>query len=68
MCIRDRAKGVKRIGPFAVPKAMSSGPSAVLSTWFKIRGINYSITSACATSALTRPPWYTGTLMAPVTV
>ncbi|HTX49584.1 MAG TPA: beta-ketoacyl-ACP synthase I [Caulobacteraceae bacterium] len=46
-----RSKGVKRIGPFAVPKAMSSGPSAVLSTWFKIRGINYSITSACATSA-----------------
>ncbi len=45
-----RAKGVKRIGPFAVPKAMSSGPSATLSTWFKIRGINYSISSACATS------------------
>ena len=45
-----RAKGVKRIGPFAVPKAMSSGPSATLSTWFKIRGINYSIASACATS------------------
>ena len=44
------SKGVKRIGPFAVPKAMSSGPSAALSTWFKIRGINYSITSACATS------------------
>jgi 3-oxoacyl-[acyl-carrier-protein] synthase I len=43
-------KGVKRIGPFAVPKAMSSGPSAALSTWFKIRGINYSISSACATS------------------
>jgi 3-oxoacyl-[acyl-carrier-protein] synthase-1 len=43
-------KGVKRIGPFAVPKAMSSGPSATLSTWFKIRGINYSISSACATS------------------
>ena len=41
----------KRIGPFAVPKAMSSGPSAVLSTWFEIRGINYSISSACATSA-----------------
>jgi 3-oxoacyl-[acyl-carrier-protein] synthase-1 len=41
----------KRIGPFAVPKAMSSGPSAVLSTWFKIRGVNYSISSACATSA-----------------
>jgi 3-oxoacyl-[acyl-carrier-protein] synthase-1 len=45
-----RAKGVKRIGPFAVPKAMSSGPSATLSTWFKIKGINFSITSACATS------------------
>jgi 3-oxoacyl-[acyl-carrier-protein] synthase-1 len=45
-----RAKGVKRIGPFAVPKAMSSGPSATLSTWFKIKGINYSISSACATS------------------
>ena len=44
-------KGPKRIGPFAVPKAMSSGPSAVLSTWFKIRGVNYSISSACATSA-----------------
>jgi 3-oxoacyl-[acyl-carrier-protein] synthase-1 len=46
-----KEKGPKRIGPFAVPKAMSSGPSAVLSTWFKIRGINYSISSACATSA-----------------
>src|SRR3954463_14183381 len=46
-----REKGPKRVGPFAVPKAMSSGPSAVLSTWFKIRGINYSISSACATSA-----------------
>jgi len=45
-----RDKGPKRIGPFAVPKAMSSGASAVLSTWFKIRGINYSISSACATS------------------
>ncbi len=45
-----RTRGVKRIGPFAVPKAMSSGPSATLSTWFKIRGINYSISSACATS------------------
>jgi 3-oxoacyl-[acyl-carrier-protein] synthase-1 len=41
----------KRIGPFAVPKAMASGPSAVLSTWFKMRGVNYSISSACATSA-----------------
>ncbi|WP_374469426.1 beta-ketoacyl-ACP synthase I [Phenylobacterium sp.] len=46
-----RTKGPKRIGPFAVPKAMSSGPSATLATWFKIRGINYSISSACATSA-----------------
>ena len=45
-----REKGPKRIGPFAVPKAMSSGPSAVLSTWFKIKGVNYSISSACATS------------------
>lgn len=41
----------KRVGPFAVPKAMASGPSAVLSTWFQTRGINYSISSACATSA-----------------
>lgn len=46
-----RAKGVRRIGPFAVPKAMSSGPSATLATWFKVKGINFSITSACATSA-----------------
>ena len=45
-----KEKGPKRIGPFAVPKAMSSGPSAVLATWFKIRGVNYSISSACATS------------------
>ncbi|HEY2483044.1 MAG TPA: beta-ketoacyl synthase N-terminal-like domain-containing protein, partial [Caulobacteraceae bacterium] len=45
-----RSKGVKRIGPFAVPKAMCSGPSATLSTWFKVRGINLSISSACATS------------------
>jgi 3-oxoacyl-[acyl-carrier-protein] synthase-1 len=45
-----RAKGPKRVGPFAVPKAMSSGPSATLATWFKIRGHNYSISSACATS------------------
>ena len=43
-------KGPKRIGPFAVPKAMCSGPSAALATWFKIRGVNYSISSACATS------------------
>ena len=44
-------KGPKRVGPFAVPKAMSSGPSAVLATWFEIKGVNYSISSACATSA-----------------
>ena len=40
----------KRIGPFAVPKAMSSTVSATLATHFKIRGVNYSITSACTTS------------------
>jgi 3-oxoacyl-[acyl-carrier-protein] synthase-1 len=45
-----RTKGPKRVGPFAVPKAMSSGPSATLATWFKIRGLNFSISSACATS------------------
>ena len=45
-----KEKGPKRVGPFAVPKAMCSGPSAALATWFKIRGINYSISSACATS------------------
>jgi len=44
-------KSPRRIGPFAVPKAMSSTCSAVLSTWFKIKGVNYSISSACATSA-----------------
>jgi 3-oxoacyl-[acyl-carrier-protein] synthase-1 len=46
-----KEKGPKRVGPFAVPKAMCSGPSATLATWFKIRGVNYSISSACATSA-----------------
>ncbi|MFC3080517.1 beta-ketoacyl-ACP synthase I [Phenylobacterium terrae] len=46
-----KERGPKRIGPFAVPKAMSSGPSATLATWFKIRGLNFSISSACATSA-----------------
>jgi 3-oxoacyl-[acyl-carrier-protein] synthase-1 len=45
-----RAKGPKRVGPFAVPKAMCSGPSAVIATWFKIKGLNFSISSACATS------------------
>ncbi len=45
-----RTKGPKRIGPFAVPKAMSSTSSATLATWFKIRGVNYSISAACATT------------------
>ncbi len=45
-----RTKGPKKVGPFAVPKAMSSTGSATLATWFKIKGINYSIASACATS------------------
>ncbi len=45
-----REKGPKRIGPFAVPKAMSSTNSATLATPFKIKGVNYSISSACATS------------------
>lgn len=44
-------KSPRRIGPFVVPKAMSSTCSAVLSTWYKIKGVNYSISSACATSA-----------------
>lgn len=43
-------RGPKRIGPTAVPKAMSSTASAVLATQFKIKGVNYSISSACATS------------------
>ena len=45
-----RTKSPKRVGPFAVPKAMSSTASATLATWFKIKGVNYSISSACATS------------------
>src|ERR1700740_2277247 len=45
-----RSKGPKRVGPFAVPKAMCSTASATLATWFKIKGVNYSISSACATS------------------
>lgn len=40
----------KKVGPFAVPKGMSSTASATLATWFKIKGVNYSISSACATS------------------
>src|ERR1700749_12012 len=45
-----RRTGPKRIGPFAVPKGLSSTASATLATWFKIKGVNYSISSACATS------------------
>jgi len=45
-----RSKGPKRVGPFAVPKSMCSTASATLATWFKIKGVNYSISSACATS------------------
>ncbi|MGE0698181.1 MAG: beta-ketoacyl-ACP synthase I [Hyphomicrobiaceae bacterium] len=44
-------KSPKRIGPFEVPKAMCSGPSGVLATAFQVKGTNYSISSACATSA-----------------
>jgi 3-oxoacyl-[acyl-carrier-protein] synthase I len=47
----EPVKGPKRVGPFVVPKAMSSTCSAVLATWFKIKGLSYSISSACATSA-----------------
>src|ERR1700679_2661628 len=47
----EPGKGPKRVGPFVVPKAMSSTCSAVLSTWYKIKGVNYSISSACSTSA-----------------
>ena len=46
-----RAKGPRKVGPFEVPKAMSSTNSATLATPFKIKGINYSISSACSTSA-----------------
>jgi 3-oxoacyl-[acyl-carrier-protein] synthase-1 len=45
-----RAKGVRRVGPYLVPRTMSSTVSACLSTHFGIKGLNYSITSACATS------------------
>ena len=47
----EPVKGPRRVGPFVVPKAMSSTCSAVLATWFKIKGLSYSISSACATSA-----------------
>ena len=46
-----REKDPKRVGPFEVPKGMCSGPSAALATAFQIKGTNYSISSACATSA-----------------
>jgi 3-oxoacyl-[acyl-carrier-protein] synthase-1 len=46
-----RQVGPKKVGPFEVPKAMCSGPSAALATSFQIKGTNYSISSACATSA-----------------
>src|ERR1700687_2017465 len=47
----EPVKGPKKVGPFVVPKAMSSTCSAVLATWYKIKGLSYSISSACATSA-----------------
>ena len=46
-----REKGPKRIGPYMVPRCMSSTVSACIATFFKIKGINYSISSACSTSA-----------------
>lgn len=46
-----RARGIRKVGPFRVPRTMSSAINASLSTAFGIRGINYGITSACATSA-----------------
>jgi 3-oxoacyl-[acyl-carrier-protein] synthase-1 len=46
-----REKDPRKVGPFEVPKAMCSGPSAALATAFQIKGINYSISSACSTSA-----------------
>ena len=46
-----RDKGPKRVGPFMVPRCMSSTVSACIATFFKIKGVNFSITSACSTSA-----------------
>ncbi len=46
-----RSKGAKKVGPFMVPRTMSSSNSACLSTAFRIKGVNYSISSACSTSA-----------------
>ncbi len=50
-CDTARDKGPRKVGPFMVPRAMSSTNSATLSTFFKIKGVNYSISSACSTSA-----------------
>ena len=50
-CDIAREKGARRVGPFMVPRCMSSTNSACLATEFKIKGVNYSITAACATSA-----------------
>ena len=46
-----KIKGAKKVSPFMVPRAMSSTNSATLATYFKIKGVNYSISSACSTSA-----------------
>ncbi|MGB5626122.1 MAG: beta-ketoacyl-ACP synthase I [Woeseiaceae bacterium] len=46
-----RSRGVRKVGPYRVPRTMGSSVSACLATPFKIKGVNYSITSACATSA-----------------
>jgi len=46
-----RTKGLKRVGPYMVPRVMSSTTTACLATPFKIKGVNYSLSSACATSA-----------------
>jgi len=50
-CDTAREKGPKKVGPFMVPRNMSSGTSANLATNFKIKGLNYTISSACSTSA-----------------
>ena len=50
-CDTLRSRGIRRVGPYAVPKTMGSTVSACLATPFKIKGVNYSISSACATSA-----------------
>lgn len=50
-CDTAREKGAKRVGPYMVSRCMSSTNSACLATYYKIKGVNYSISSACATSA-----------------